>query len=502
MPPPVVHPPEMPQPGMMLAPLTGLPEIRAGDDLVALIAAAAGDLTWPDGTAGVAPADILVVTSKVVAKAEGRSRPAMDRDAAISEEAVADVAMVPGAPGQPDTRVVRTRHGLVLASAGIDASNVAEGTVLLLPEDPDASARHLRRGLAAALGVPLGIVISDTAGRPWRMGQVDLAIGVAGVAPLVDLRGTRDQNGRPLVATVRAVADEIASAAELVAGKDRWVPVVAVRGLAEQVLGVSDGADAPEGPAPELVGRARRDQSGAALDGPGLEHPALDGPGAVALVRPVEQDAFRLGTTEAVALGRRARLDDLLAGRRTIRHFGERPVPAEAIRSAAAAAATAPAPHHTEPWLFVHLADRDRRAALLASMARQWAADLRADGLDEAAVERRLARGDVLRAAPEVVAVFMRTDRAHSYPDPRRQRAEREMFVAAGGAALAQFLLSLSVDGLGAAWVSSSIFCPDLVVAELDLSRDLLALGMVAIGWPGGPASAARQPRPAPLSTL
>jgi coenzyme F420-0:L-glutamate ligase/coenzyme F420-1:gamma-L-glutamate ligase len=171
------------------------------------------------------------------------------------------------------TRIVENRLGIVAAAAGVDASNTPEGTVLLLPVDPDASARRLRTELGRRCGVNVAVVITDTLGRPWRQGQTDAAIGLAGMAPLLDLRGGTDSAGRLLNATVTAVADEIAAAADLVKGKTSGCPVAVLRGLAQLVA-------APAG------GRAGPEEAGAAK-----------------LIRPAEQDMFRLGTAEAMAAG-------------------------------------------------------------------------------------------------------------------------------------------------------------------------------------------------------
>src|ERR1700751_3067756 len=205
-------------------PITGLPEITAGADLAALIAEAAPDLR--DG-------DILVVTSKIVSKAEGRVV-AVPREQAIEAETVRVVAR------RGPTTIAQTRHGLVLAAAGVDESNTAPGTVVLLPEDPDEAARRLRKALHQRTGRSVGVLITDTMGRPWRAGQTDNAIGAAGVTPVRDYRGEPDTFGNILEVTVAAVADEIAAAADLVKGKARQVPVALVRGLAGLVT-QSDG---------------------------------------------------------------------------------------------------------------------------------------------------------------------------------------------------------------------------------------------------------------------
>lgn len=241
--------------------VSGIGEVAAGADLAGLLVRAlhaTGD-ELRDG-------DLLVVSSKVVSKAAGRSVIATSRDAAVDAETVRVVAERSTPRGL--TRVVQSRSGPVLAAAGVDNSNVPLGTVLLLPADPDASARELRHRLRELTGRRLGVLISDTLGRPWRDGQVDAAIGAAGVAVTDDLRGGQDGYGNGLEVTVRAVADELAGLADLVKGKLDGVPAAVVRGLAGLVL------DA-------------------------------DGAGASALLRAADEDWFRLGHVEAVrsALG-------------------------------------------------------------------------------------------------------------------------------------------------------------------------------------------------------
>jgi coenzyme F420-0:L-glutamate ligase / coenzyme F420-1:gamma-L-glutamate ligase len=238
-------------------PLEGIGEIAPGADLVAIVAEAAGE-TLRDG-------DILVVTSKIVSKAEGRVIAADGREDAITAETVRLVARRTSPDGHV-TRIVENRQGIVAAAAGVDASNTPEGTVLLLPEDPDASARALAAGLRAATGAEVGVLISDTLGRAWREGQTDAAIGAGGVHVFEDLRGTTDAEGRPLLVTLPCVADELAAAADLVKGKASRRPVAVVRGRGD------------------LVG-------------------SLDLPGARSIVRPADRDMFRLGADEAYAAG-------------------------------------------------------------------------------------------------------------------------------------------------------------------------------------------------------
>ena len=223
--------------------LPGIGEIVPGDDLPALIAHAAH-------AGGVRPGDILAVTSKIVSKAEGRIREATDREQAITDETVRVVATREHPGGV--TRIVENRLGLVMAAAGVDASNTADGTVLLLPVDPDASATAIRAAVEERTGGPIGVVITDTAGRAWREGQTDIAIGASGVRLLDDLRGGRDASGKLLEVTAPAVGDEIAAAADLVKGKSNGMPVAVIRGMARLL-----DAAAPGGR--QLVRRAEED---------------------------------------------------------------------------------------------------------------------------------------------------------------------------------------------------------------------------------------------------
>lgn len=416
--------------------VTGLPEFRPGDDLAAALAAALdGELR--DG-------DVLVVTSKVLSKVEGRlvtvpSDPD-ERDAA--RRALIDRETVRLLATKGRTKIVANPLGIVQAAAGIDASNVAGDEVALLPADPDASASALRAALRERLGVDVAVVVTDTMGRSWRTGQTDAAIGAAGLEVVHAYGGAIDAQGNELVVTEVAVADEVAAAADLVKGKLGGVPVAVVRGLPP----------------------ALRSETARGAD----------------LVRPVDEDLFWLGTDEALARGRR----EAVPARRSVRSFAPDPVDAGALRRAAAAGLTAPAPHHTRPVRFVHLASPALRERLLDAMARAWRADLRGDGFAEDAVARRVARGDLLRSAPEVVLAFLVLEGAHAYPDERRAAAEHTMFTVAGGAAVQGFLVALAAEGLGSCWVSSTIFAADVVRAELALPADWEPLGAVAIGHP------------------
>lgn len=243
--------------------LDGIGEISSGDDLIRIIGDAAGASS--DAGTLLQDGDILVVTSKIVSKAEGRFLRADDREEAITRETVRIVAERTW-PNGSRTRIVESRLGIIAAAAGVDASNTPEGTVLLLPEDPDASAHALASGLRSLLGVEVGVIVSDTLGRAWRDGQTDSAIGAAGVHVFEDLRGQADAQGRPLVVTQPCVADELASAADLVKGKASGRPVAVVRGRSD------------------LVG-------------------PLDLPGARSILRPGERDMFHTGAEESYAAG-------------------------------------------------------------------------------------------------------------------------------------------------------------------------------------------------------
>ncbi|MCW2654732.1 MAG: coenzyme gamma-glutamyl ligase [Mycobacterium sp.] len=425
-----------------LLPVTGLPEFRPGDDLAAALATAAPWLK--DG-------DVVVVTSKVVSKCEGRVVPApADPDARdelrrklIDAEAVRVLAR------KGKTLITENTLGLVQAAAGVDGSNVGSTELALLPADPDASAATLCMRLRDRLGVTVAVVITDTMGRAWRNGQTDAAIGAAGLEVLHSYAGARDVHGNELSVTEVAVADEIAAAADLVKGKLTGIPVAAVRGLT-----VRD-----------------------------------DGSNARALLRPGEEDLFWLGTEEALSRGRR----EALLTRRSVRRFARAPVPPELVEEAVADALTAPAPHHTRPVRFVWLRTPERRVALLDRMKDLWRADLSGDGTSPQAINARVARGQLLYDAPELVIPFLVPDGAHTYLDAARTAAEHTMFTVAVGAAVQGLLVALAVRGLGSCWVGSTIFAAEPARAELGLPADWEPLGAVAIGYPDEPI----QPRKA-----
>jgi coenzyme F420-0:L-glutamate ligase / coenzyme F420-1:gamma-L-glutamate ligase len=417
--------------GIEIIPVEAVGEVRPGDDLATLLGPKLAEL-------GVRHGDVVAVTQKIVSKAEGRIVPAGDegRWRWAERESRRIVAR------RGDLIIAETRHGFVCANAGVDASNVEQGFLTLLPEDPDGSAESIRKGLEQSLGISVGVVVTDTFGRAWRRGVVNVAIGCAGLPAMIDLRGMPDQHGTILEATIVALADELAAASGLVMAKASHIPAAIVRG-------VTPGAPAS---------------------------PAAD------LVRPAEEDLFR----ESPLLS--------ISARRTIRSFGSGAVPREAVEEAVRAACTAPAPHHTRPWAFTALDGKPAKRALLAAMAQAWREDLERDGVAENVIMRRIDRSDaVLGTAPVLIVPWIRFQGAHGYPDEERARAEREMFLLSGGAAIQSLLLALHAQGIASCWISSTLFCQDETRAVLSMGDEWFPLGAVAAGPmpPGAP-----QPRP------
>lgn len=414
-----------------ILPVPGLPEFRPGDDLTAALAQAAPWLR--DG-------DVVVVTSKVLSKTEGRivAAPSDPEERDTLRRKLIDGEAVRVLARKGRTLITENALGLIQAAAGVDGSNIGTTELALLPVDPDGSAARLRSGLAQRLGVEVAVVITDTMGRAWRNGQIDAAIGAAGLPVLHGYAGAVDRHGNELVVTEVAVADEIAAAADLVKGKLTGIPVAVVRGL-------------------QLTDDGSRGKD---------------------LLRSGEDDLFWLGTAESIELGRRQA--QLL--RRSVRQFAPDPVPQDLITEAVAEALTAPAPHHTRPVRFVWLTES--RNSLLDAMKERWRADLLADGKPTESVERRLARGQILYDAPEVMVPVMVLDGAHDYPDDTRSAAERTMFTVAAGAAVQALLVALAVRGVGSCWIGSTIFAPDLVRSRLDLPGDWNPMGAIAIGYP------------------
>jgi coenzyme F420-0:L-glutamate ligase/coenzyme F420-1:gamma-L-glutamate ligase len=434
---------------LRIVPLAGLPEIRPGDQLAPLLlrAVRAAGHELADG-------DVLAVTSKVVAKAEGRVVPLphaeVERERVHREVVAAETVRVVARRG---TMVIaETRQGVVGANALIDESNAGGDVLVLLPEDPDASAARLRQALAELDGHDVAVVVTDTLGRPWRRGQTDVAVGVAGMGALEDYRGRLDADGRMLEVTEVAVPDEVAAAADLVKGKLSRVPAALLRGVRR----------------PSGDGRARD------------------------LVRPAAEDLFRTGSGA----------EDLVAfleGRRTRRRFLPDPVDPTAVERAVRAAMTAPFPHHTRPFRVVALESAEARSRYLEDMEAAWRRDLGGDGTRAEVVDRRVARSwALLGEAPLLLVPCLAPGGRHDYPDARRSDAEAAMFELAAGGAVQTLLLALHAQGLGGAWISSSLFCQEVAARALDLPNGWLPLGSVAAGHPDPDD----RPRPRPPLAL
>ncbi|MQA03655.1 MAG: coenzyme F420-0:L-glutamate ligase [Streptosporangiales bacterium] len=392
--------------------LAGFPDIQPGDDLAAHIAAA---------EPGLRDGDVVVVTSKVVSKAAGRvlhAGPGYDPEQLRAEAIEAETVRVVARRGE--TKIVQTTQGFVLAAAGIDESNTPEGTLVLLPRDPDASARELRAELRARLGVVVAVVISDTFGRPWRVGQTDVAVGAAGLTVVDDHRGRTDMYGRELKVTEIAVADEVAAAGDLVKAKAAGVPVAVVRGLSAHVT-------------------------------------LADGPGVAALVRPADMDMFSLGAR------------DVLPARRTVRDLTGDPVDRATVLRAVAAAVTAPAPHGQTPWQFVLVETEEARKRLIRALEDHW--------VDPQGSTQRADSIEVLRNAPTLLVPCL-TGR------DELPQEERELLTLAGGAAVQNLLVALTVERLGSAWIASTLYCPDATRTALELPPAWHPVGAVAVGQP------------------
>jgi len=424
-----------PRPGraLVVVPLPGLPEVRPGDDLARLLldgVDAAGE-RLEDG-------DVVAVTSKVVAKAEGRTVPLpadpAERDRVRAETVAAETVRVVARRGP--MVIAETRHGLVGANALVDASNTGGDVLVLLPTDPDASAARLRAALVAATGADVAVVVTDTLGRPWRAGHADVAVGLAGMGAIEDYRGRPDGDGRPLEVTEMAVADEVAAAADLVKGKVTRTPAALLRGV----------------PRPAGGGRARD------------------------LVRPASADLFRTASSP----------EDLLAfleGGRPARLLPD-PVDPAAIRRAVLAAAAAPFPGGVRPFRVVHAASRAARERCLA------AAERPPDLLGEAPVLLVACLGPpdgprALQASgPRALqAEGSRALQASGPAVPGAAEAHAGELLAAGGAVRA-LLLALHAQGLAGAFTAASPSSRETVTRALGLPAGWLALGTVAAGHP------------------
>ncbi|MEX2532637.1 MAG: coenzyme F420-0:L-glutamate ligase [Nitriliruptoraceae bacterium] len=388
------------------------------------------------------PCDVLLVSSKVVSLTEGAtvSRDTGDLTAVRRDYARRDAHEI--VADSPHVLITRTKHGFVAANGGLDASNVADQTqLLLLPEDPDRSAAALRQTLFARYNADIAVIITDTFGRPWRMGQTDVALGVSGMRPVRDERGATDLYGQVLDVTEAAIADALAGAADLVRHKASGTPFVLIRGL-----------------------------------DPTLFDSTVDA-GGQALIRDADRDLFRFGGPTAIEQG--------LIQRRTVRQFeADQTVPDTVIEAAVRTAIQVAAPHHSQPWHFMTLTDATRKT-LLDQMATAWQKDLAQDGTAPEVIARRLKKSDaLLRQAPTLLVAFVDVAAADTYGDRRRQHAEHELFMLSGGAAIQNFQVTLAAHSAASAWISAPLFCADLIRSVLDVPGTYRPLGMLAVGYP------------------
>jgi coenzyme F420-0:L-glutamate ligase/coenzyme F420-1:gamma-L-glutamate ligase len=340
------------------------------------------------------------------------------------------------------TLIVAGKLGIVQAAAGVDGSNVAADELALLPADPDASAARLRADLRRVAGVDVAVVVTDTMGRSWRVGQTDVAIGTAGVEVLHRYRGMVD--GR---------------ATSCSSPRSRWptssrAPPTWSRASSAGCRSPSCAACTRSTTAPRRATSSAPSTRTCSASAPRRRSPRAAG-------RPCS------------------------CGARCARSPTS-PVDLAALRRAVGVALTAPAPHHSTPIRFALV--RERRTALLDAMADRWREHLEADGRPADEVERRMRRGDLLRRAPELVLAFRTGDGMHTYPDDARRQGERTMFTVAGGAAVQSFLIALAAEGLGSCWVGSTIFAADVVRRVLALPPDWQPLGAIAVGVPAEPA--------------
>jgi coenzyme F420-0:L-glutamate ligase / coenzyme F420-1:gamma-L-glutamate ligase len=435
---------------VQLTALAGVPIVKAGDDLIAIIiqALSASREVLRDG-------DVLVIAQKIISKAHNRFVHLRDvvpspRSELLARDVNKDPRLVElilrestdVVRHRRDVLVVSHKLGLVMANAGIDQSNVEQGddddTVLLLPEDPDETCAQLAESLRVRTGAAVGIIINDSHGRAFRSGAVGVAIGAYGVPALADLRGAPDLYGRRLRSTDVGVADEMASAASLLMGQaDEGRPIVLIRGL------------------PNSAGH------GTAAD----------------LIRPKSVDLFRAPANSDPA--------ELISTRRSIRRYEEMPVTDAVIERILEAAVSAPSAHNRQPWRFAVIKASPVKSRLARAMADRLREDRSRDGdpadVIEADVARSMAR---INGAPAIIVVCLTVEEMDRYPDARRTAAEHQMAVQGTAMAMQNLLLAAHALDLGASVMCAPLFCPDTVRTALALPDDWEPQALVTLGLP------------------
>ena len=427
--------------------LSGVPLVKPGDDLAGVILAAfaASQEKLCDG-------DVLVIAQKIVSKSAGRIvrldsvEPSAEAQA-LAREVNRDPRLVELILRE-STEVIRKRRdvlivahklGFIMANAGIDHSNIEQGSgddmALLLPENPDEICSSLRTKLKALTGADVAIIVNDSHGRAFRNGTVGVAIGASGLPALTDRRGEPDLYGRRLQNTEVALADEIAAAASLLMGQaDEGRPIVIARGIPMQP----------------------RDGS------------------AAELIRQKSLDMFRSPSGTA-----------LLRGRRSIRRYLQRPVPDALLETILETAAYAPSAHNRQPWRFAIIKDTESKKRLATNMGERLRADRAQDGDSADAIEQDVARSFArITSAPVVILMCLTMEDMDRYPDAHRSAAEHQMAVQGTAMATQNLLLAAHEAGLGASVMCAPLFCPDTVRSALDLPAHWEPQVLVTLGYP------------------
>jgi coenzyme F420-0:L-glutamate ligase/coenzyme F420-1:gamma-L-glutamate ligase len=437
---------------LRLKALSGVPLVRCGDDLVDIILAAlaASSETLCDG-------DVVVLAQKIVSKAQGRlvdlstvvpsaeaERLAreVNKDARLVELILRESTEV--VRHRRDVLIVAHKLGLVMANAGIDQSNVEQGTrhgtALLLPDDPDRTCADLRAELRARTGADVAVIINDSHGRAFRNGTVGVAIGASGLRALADLRGAADLYGRRLQSTEVGLADELASAASLLMGQaSEGQPIVLARGLA---------------------------------------HARGDGRGAD-LVRPKQIDLFRAPP--------RPDIGEMLRRRRSVRRYRSAPIPDDLIQQVLDAAVHAPSAHNRQPWRFAVLKTGAPKERLARAMGERLREDRTRDGDAVDAIEQDVV-GSIARitGAPVAVIVSLTMEDMDAYADARRAAAEHQMAVQGTAMAVQNMLIAAEAAGLGASLMCAPLFCPDVVRIALALPPQWEPQALITLGFAAG----------------
>lgn len=430
-----------------ILPISGLPEIQPNDDLSEII-----NLALRQNKMNLLEGDVLVVASKVVAKAIGCILE--EENIPLTEEAVRLSQLTGKDPFscqvilnqsrelirvKPGVIISRTTQGFVMANAGVDESNCGGlGRFIYLPQDMDAIAKGLRMSLSTKWQCEMAVIISDTFGRPWRQGQTDLAVGVSGLAPILSYRGQLDNDGRFLTVTAPAIADELASAADLCAGKNSRIPAVIIRGF---------------------------------------NYPKADGT-VNDLIRPAENDLFGKEPPSAISQ---------LLGRRSIRNYDGLPLKKEQLDLILEAGCKAPSAHDSRPWHFAVIESPEKKSAFCRMLKELLEADMLKAGLSPQRIDDKVSKTQsALKSAAVIIILFLKTQLPKN---PLDQKGVIEKVLAEQSLALAggQMLLAAHLQSLGACWYSAPLFCQTNVAEFCGYDKEYRPQAMITIGNPNEP---------------